>query len=118
MLLLIDSDQAKVETGQKEVLRMVAKLEQSRNDLINVGYNDMTFDMFLEMMVELVSGLPAWSMDDLYDAFVNSDSANYYTWYMRLLTAGFLKTHFDRFFPFIDNGSFGDMADYCTREVE
>jgi hypothetical protein len=40
------------------------------------------------MLIELLDSLPLISPQDLYDQFTNQGSADAYTWYMRLLTAG------------------------------
>jgi hypothetical protein len=40
------------------------------------------------MFVELLDGLKDMTPQSLYDTFLADNNADYYTWYMRLLTAG------------------------------
>lgn len=44
----------------------------------------------MQSLIELLDNLPSNSPQLLYDHFVNDGSADVYTWYMRLLTAGHL----------------------------
>jgi ubiquitin thioesterase protein OTUB1 len=49
--------------------------------------------------------------------FQEGGQADYLTWYMRVLTAGHLKSDPDRFLPFID-GAYFDIESFCKAEVE
>lgn len=44
-----------------------------------------------QILIELLDNLPSFTPQNLYDHFVNEGSADAYTWYMRLLTAGDLQ---------------------------
>lgn len=82
----------------------------------------------------MLTGLFDLTSESLLQLFqTENGSAEYYTWFMRLLTAGncqgwscllnsilfagFIKKEADRFTPFIE-GSYMDVYAFCTSEVE
>mmetsp|Transcript_8820 Transcript_8820/g.14676 ORF Transcript_8820/g.14676 Transcript_8820/m.14676 type:complete len:291 (+) Transcript_8820:70-942(+) len=90
----------------------------SKQQLVAIGYDEFALETFHDVFTEFIVNIPSMTTDSLFDHFVNGGEADYYTWYMRLLTAGFLRLHEDRFFPFLMDGVDIDMASYCRREVE
>lgn len=67
--------------------------------------------------MELVSQLPNENIDSLAEMFQENGRANYVTWYMRALTAGYLRKDPERFLPFVE-GSYFDIDSFCKAEVE
>ena len=70
------------------------------------------------MLLDLLSTLPTTSKGDLLEAFQEEGSGDYYTWYMRALTAARLRSCAERFFPFVADENTFDMKTYTEREVE
>eukprot|EP01034_Spumella_vulgaris_P022737 gene22736-28895_t len=69
-------------------------------------------------LVELLEKLFTYSSESLLALFcVENGSGEYYTWFMRLLTAGFIRRDPERFEPFLD-GAYFDVASFCKGEVE
>jgi len=104
----------------------------SWQQVLNIGgYDEMTCEIFYDSMVELlekvVSSAPktgesssSYTMADFHEE-MNQETAtsDYCTWYMRVITATHLKSHPDRFLPFILAEQPGlDIPQYCQREIE
>jgi hypothetical protein len=68
------------------------------------------------MLIEFIEGLFDLTKEKLLEAFLEDGNSDYYTWFMRLLTAGKMKQESERFLPFIDGND--DMHAYCSKEVE
>lgn len=56
--------------------------------------------------------------ESLLSLFQEDGQSDYYTWFMRLLTAGSIRRQEERFSPFITYPLFTDMESYCRSEVE
>ena len=67
--------------------------------------------------MEVLTGLKDLTTDSLLDMFQEGGKADYITWYMRALTAGYLKRDPERFIPFVE-GSYVDIDSFCKGEVE
>jgi len=120
LLTKLTSGAAEAEAeAREELVRMTNVLNDSRRQLVELGYEEMTFEDFLNMLLELVQELPTGvtTRESLLAAFQEEGgNADYYTWYMRLLTAGSMKRDEARYAAFIDDGS--SLHQYCLREVE
>ncbi len=68
--------------------------------------------------MELVTDLFTYTCESLLTLFQEDGQSDYYTWFMRLLTAGNMRRQEERFAPFITDPLFTDMESYCRREVE
>jgi ubiquitin thioesterase protein OTUB1 len=68
--------------------------------------------------LEVLTTLESVTIDNLYEMFQEGGKANYVTWYMRALTAGYLKRDPERFLPFVEGGCYVDIDSYCKAEVE
>jgi ubiquitin thioesterase protein OTUB1 len=67
----------------------------------------------------LINELFLQTPNSLLEMFQEGGKADYLTWYMRVLTAGYLKRDPDRFLPFIEGlGAFFDIESFCKSEVE
>ena len=99
-----------------ELARMIEIVNKSRGDLVAVGYEEGVFEMFWDTFSELLEGLFSMDSDDLHLGFQEGGQADYYIWYMRLITAGNMKRQVERFEPFCDNGC--DLHGFVQREVE
>jgi ubiquitin thioesterase protein OTUB1 len=102
----------------KELARFKTFIERSKADLVEIGYEEFAIESFHDMFMELLDGLPSMSRDSLLALFQEDGSGDYYTWYMRVLCACYMRRNDERFFPFVDDGLCIDMKSYCEREVE
>ena len=118
LLVKLSSSDTK-EAGKVELERMLTTIKGSMNDLVQVGYNEFAIETFYDMFIELLEGLPNMSRENLLEEFQEGGSGDHYTWYMRAMTAGYMKSHPDDFFPFIvAEGTYSDIATFCEKEVE
>jgi ubiquitin thioesterase protein OTUB1 len=113
LLLLSKDDELK---AVMEKSRISEILKDSRSTLVNVGYQEGIFETFIDMLQELLDGLFTMTRDTLQATFQEDGESDYYTWFMRLLTAGSMRMQEERFAPFIEFGA--DIAGFCQREVE
>jgi ubiquitin thioesterase protein OTUB1 len=112
-LLTFYLDESRRDDAVKEHDRIKSVLTDSQTFLVEQGYSLATFVDFFEELSELVEKLFGMSRETLLGAFLGVESS-YYTWYMRLLTAGFLRKNADRFAPFLNC----DVDEFCRNEVE
>lgn len=126
LALYAASDETQKAVDEKE--RMLKRIDESKAELVDVGYSEIAIESFHDMLIELVSNLFSMSSEELLSAFQSGGSAEYYTWYMRCLTAGYMRKNATRFLPFVLSDGDGDVylggtaedavALFCTREVE
>lgn len=76
------------EVGRVEYDRIMKIILQSKDDLVNVGYDEFAVEGFHETFVEFFQQVPTLTPAALFEHFTQGGEADYYTWYMRLLTAG------------------------------
>lgn len=98
-----------------ELQRIIKVVTDSKDDLIGLGYAEMIFESFYDMLLELLTKLFSLTRDQLYQEFQDDGNSDYYIWYIRLLTSCSMKQNPDRFLAFIDDV---DITSYCNREVE
>ena len=86
------------------------------DDLILLGYSEIAFETFYDMLLELFDELFTKSRDEILQLFSEEGgSSDYYTWYMRLITSVSMKLDADRYIPYID---LPDIDTFCKSEVE
>lgn len=106
---------------------------------MQLGYEEMAIETFYDLLVELLQDLFSYSEESLLTLFQEDGQSDYYTWFMRLLTAGAIRGQAARFLPFLpddvlshaNHGIFemsagleGEeeirrrVAAYCRQEVE
>lgn len=89
----------------------------SWKNLLAGGYNEMAIEVFYDTMVELLEGLT--TMEAFHESMnQENDVSDYCTWYMRAITAAFLKADTERFLPFCLEFHCHDVAEFCARHVE
>ncbi|CAI5732008.1 unnamed protein product [Hyaloperonospora brassicae] len=100
--------------------RIQHKIQQSKSELVALGYSDVAIDAFWETFVEYLAAMETRSHAELVQDFqTEGGEAEYLVWYMRLLTAGYMKKNAERFQPFIDGLYPGQtVAQFCSTEVE
>ncbi|CAH0473747.1 unnamed protein product [Peronospora belbahrii] len=100
--------------------RIQFKIQQSKNELIAIGYSDVAIDAFWETFVDYLAAMETRSYAELVRDFqTEGGESEYLVWYMRLLTAGYMKKRAERFQPFIDGLYPGQtVAQFCAAEVE
>uniref|UniRef100_A0AAV1U8R6 ubiquitinyl hydrolase 1 n=1 Tax=Peronospora matthiolae TaxID=2874970 RepID=A0AAV1U8R6_9STRA len=100
--------------------RIQDKIQKSKSELVAIGYSDVAIDAFWETFVDYLAAMETRSYAELVQDFqTEGGEAEYLVWYMRLLTAGYMKKHAERFQPFIDGLCPGQtVAQFCATEVE
>jgi ubiquitin thioesterase protein OTUB1 len=89
----------------------------SWKNLLSGGYNEMAIEIFYDSMVELLEGLT--TMEAFHESMnQENDVSDYCTWYMRAITAAYLKSDTERFLPFCLEFHCHDVAEFCARHVE
>ena len=80
------------------------------------GYDEMAIEVFYESLVELLEGLE--SIETLHTELTQENAtSDYCTWYLRVLTATFLKADPERFLPYIEDDCY-DIAIFCQQQIE
>lgn len=110
--------------AEKERQRFINVINESKNRLISLGYEEFTFEYFYDTLIALLNELfTNYTRESLLASFQEDGESDYYTWFMRLLTSLSLRQEADRYMPFInmsEDSSYicTDMESYCKREVE
>lgn len=94
--------------------------EESWKNVKQVGYNEMTIEMFYDEAVSLIERVLSGSFNaEALAKEMNEENAtsDFCTWYLRVVTATHLKMDPERFQPFIEQPGI-DVAQFCQREVE
>lgn len=94
-------------------------VKESNSAVINVGgYDEMAIDIFYESIVEFFEELPKMTPEKLHTELTQENAtSDYCTWYLRVLTATFLKSDPARFLPYLEDG-YMDIAAYCQTQIE
>jgi len=80
------------------------------------GYDEMAIEVFFESFVDFLEGLT--THESMHKELIEENStSDYCTWYLRVLTATFLKADPARFEPFLEEGYY-DIATFCTQQIE
>lgn len=80
------------------------------------GYDEMAIEVFYESLVELLEGLE--SIEALHAELTQENAtSDYCTWYLRVLTATFLKADPERFMPYLEDDCY-DIATFCQKQIE
>ncbi|EGZ27188.1 hypothetical protein PHYSODRAFT_463707, partial [Phytophthora sojae] len=100
--------------------RIQHKIQQSKSELVAIGYSDVAIDAFWETFVDYLAAMETRTHAELVQDFqTEGGESEYLVWYMRLLTAGYMKQHAETFQPFIDGLYPGQtVAQFCAAEVE
>ena len=118
-LLMKRSSPDTKDAASSELERITDIVKGSMDDLVKVGYNEFAIETFYDMFIELLEQLPSMNREALLEEFQEGGSGDHYTWYMRVMAAGYMKSHPDDFYPFIvGQGIYNDIESYCSAEVE
>ncbi|KAH7474116.1 hypothetical protein PRIC1_014429 [Phytophthora ramorum] len=100
--------------------RIQRTIQQSKSELVAIGYSDVAIDAFWETFVDYLAAMESRSHAELVQDFqTEGGEAEYLVWYMRLLTAGYMKKNAETYQPFIDGLYPGQtVAQFCAAEVE
>lgn len=103
-----------------ELQRFKGVIDNSKSDLISLGYDELSFETFYDMFIELLDLVASYdTVEQLFEEFQEeSGSTEYYVWYMRLMTSCSLKKNADMYAAFLDGNGCVDMNDYCAKHVE
>jgi ubiquitin thioesterase protein OTUB1 len=107
-----------IEATEAERRRITDIVTRSKEVLVNIGYSEMAIESFHDALVDLLENIFSYTSDSLLSLFQEDGQSDYYTWFMRLLTAGKMRIEEERFSPFIADPLFTDMESFCRREVE
>lgn len=84
------------------------------------GYEEMAIEIFYDSLVEFLESLEQEGMDatTLHTELTEENAtSDYCTWYLRVLTATFLKADPNRFLPYLEDG-YMDIATFCQQQIE
>jgi len=102
-----------------ESAKVEKKLKDSKEYLINAKYEELAIDDPYTALTEAIEKLkkltPEKFEEGLIDLVSNKDTSNYILFYLRLLTAAYIKTNSSVFENFIVDET---VYEYCQREVE
>ncbi len=119
MLLVGLSDEDKKASAGEELERFKGVISNSLQDLVSVGYSEFAVETFYDLLTELLEQMPTMTRAALLEEFQEGGNGDHITWYMRALTAGYMKSHPDDYIPFIfAEGIYADISTFCAREVE
>ena len=98
--------------------KLIEIVEKSKEDLMtNAGYDEIVIEDFYDTLLEALKKLAEVpkekAQEHLLDILCNTEGANYLIMYIRFLAACYLKKN-----AILYEGFVGDVASYCTREVE
>jgi ubiquitin thioesterase protein OTUB1 len=126
-----NDDATTTDESQEQQFHQQRQRQQRRDDILTyfkvtswknvlaAGYSEMALEIFHDCMVELLENLTTM---EAFHAIMNieNDVSDYCTWYMRAITAAYLKQpdHTDRFLPFCYEFHCHDMNEFCARHVE
>ena len=97
---------------------------QSWKDVLAAGYDEMALEIFYDAVVDLMQRVPTTDAALLHQEMNQENgTSDYCTWYLRVVTATYLKQDPDRFLPFLLDGAgaetlFLDIHQFCARFVE
>lgn len=97
--------------------RFVALAKTSLAYLLEVQYDQVSIETFVDYAVEAVEGLASKTQADVEALFDDAGESDYLVWYSRLVCAGYMKHEADKFMPFL-TGAFPDVETFCAKEVE
>lgn len=118
-MLLGAGSSGEIEAAKKvELERLTTWAKSSMDEVTRHGYDRFAIEMFYEELVELFEYLSTGPPPAEVHAKLNEEngSSEYCTWYLRVVTATYLKSDPDRFLPFIEGGL--DVPTFCSQEVE
>lgn len=82
------------------------------------GYEEMAIEIFYDSIVEFLERLANLDTNAMHNELTQENStSDYCTWYLRVLTATFLKADPNRFMPYLDEEYF-DIATFCQQQIE
>lgn len=82
------------------------------------GYEEMAIEIFHDSIVEFFESLSGSNPEALHQELTQENAtSDYCTWYLRVLTATFLKGDPTRFLPYLEDG-YMDIASFCQTQIE
>ena len=84
------SDPTNAARAETERLRFLRCIVDSKIILLDLGYSEIAFETFFDVFMGLIDTLFLKRREDLFSDFQEECNSNFYTWYMRLLTAGMI----------------------------
>jgi ubiquitin thioesterase protein OTUB1 len=96
--------------------RVAEVVRGSLGVLEGLGYDATAVEIFYDELLGLFGEVLVGKGEADVHAALTGDSAEYYTWYMRLLTSAHLKLNAGRFEPYLTGHA--DVASFCAAEVE
>lgn len=94
-------------------------VKESNSAVVDVGgYDEMAIDIFYEAIVEFFEELPKLTPEKLHEELTQENSiSDYCTWYLRVLTATYLKSDPSRFLPYLED-EYIEIAAFCQKQIE
>lgn len=122
LLTLYNSNNINLKSlAENERIRVEALIIKSKDELITMGYSEIAIECFHDVFLDLLVNLFSYDIVRLLSLFQENGQSDYFTWFMRLLTAASIRRDAERFYPFIEDSVTGgatDLDTYLKREVE
>ncbi|KAH3712055.1 ubiquitin thioesterase OTUB1-like [Dreissena polymorpha] len=107
----------KLLTDQTDLKRFKDVAQNSKSELVKLGFPEFTIEDFHETFMEVVGKVEnQCSLDELLETFNNQGLSDYIVVYLRLLVSGFLQKEADFYSCFIEGDR--SMKEFCNQEVE
>ncbi|KAJ0401198.1 hypothetical protein P43SY_007617 [Pythium insidiosum] len=117
---LVRRDDSDAEKTAALLARIQTAIRKSKTELVAIGYSEVAIDTFWETFVDYLDAMETRTHSELVQDFgTEGGESEYLVWYMRLLTAGYLKRNAEQFQPFIEGLYPGlTVEQFCAAEVE
>uniref|UniRef100_A0A0D6RAV3 Ubiquitin thioesterase n=1 Tax=Araucaria cunninghamii TaxID=56994 RepID=A0A0D6RAV3_ARACU len=108
---------------EAEVAHVMKNIEQCKKTLLDLGYQEFTFEDFFQIFVEqLESVLPGsgstTSIDSLLEKSRDPSTSDYIVMFLRFVTSGEIRRRAEFFEPFIVGGNCPSVDQFCKTSVE
>ena len=110
----------KLYVEKEELQRVHAYVKSSIDTVERFGYDRFAVETFHEEMVDLLGSVASAENFAEIHEMLNEENgtSDYCVWYLRVITAAYLKADADRFIHFLDDPNYFDVETFCRREID
>jgi|AntRauTorckE5430_2_1112549.scaffolds.fasta_scaffold00290_3 ubiquitin thioesterase protein OTUB1 len=103
-----------------ELQRVLTYVKSSIDTVEAFGYDRFAVEAFHEEMVDLLGAVASAQSFEVIHQMLNEENAtsDYCVWYLRVITAAYMKADADRFIHFLDDPNYFDVETFCQREID
>jgi ubiquitin thioesterase protein OTUB1 len=112
-----------VETHPGEAQRLLRFFRDESMTLATTkgGYDEVALELFYDAVMEFFQRIveKGLSKEEMHRQLTEEGGVSEYcTWYLRALTATWVKAHADTFVHYLDEEYFGDVQRFCAAQIE